>query len=90
MTKNFTPRSASPRAQHPNDFDPGAMHDDLLIGSTKTARFLGLPDSTFFLLRKRLGRNFPLPAIACGRPRWRVGALREWMRKMENSEGGAA
>ena len=88
--KHSAPRSASPRAQHPNDFNPGALHDDALIGSAKDARFLGLPDSTFFLLRKRMGRDFPRPVIACGRPRYRVGALREWMRRMEAENGGKA
>lgn len=72
------------------EFDPGALHDDMLIGSAKAARFLGLPDSTFFLIRKKMGRDFPRPVIACGRPRYRVGALREWMRKMESENGEGA
>ncbi len=88
--KHSASRSAALRAQHPNDFDPGAMHDDLLIGSAKAARFLGLPDSTFFLLRKRMGQNFPRPVIACGRPRYRVGSLREWLRKLESSNDESA
>jgi hypothetical protein len=55
-------RSASPRAHHPQEFDPGKLHDDSLIGSSKVAQFLGLPDSTFFLIRNLLsahrGRDF--------------------------------
>lgn len=87
--KHTHTRPASARAQRSNDFDPGALHDDALIGSSKTAQFLGLPDSTFFLLRKRMGRDFPRPVITCGRPRWRVGALRDWMRRMESANSGS-
>lgn len=83
-------RSASPRVRHPAEIDSGALHDDALIGSSKAALFLQLPDSTFYLLRKRLGRDFPRPVIACGRPRYRVGALREWMRRMESASDGDA
>lgn len=82
-------RCASSRAQPPTDFDPAALHDDMLVGSAKAARFLGLPDSTFFLIRKKMGRDFPRPVLTCGRPRYRVGALREWMRKMEAANDGA-
>lgn len=85
MKKTTQRRSASPRAQYPTDFDPGALHDDALIGSTKAARFLGLPNSTFFLIRKKMGRDFPRAVITCGRPRYRVGALRDWLRKMESA-----
>ena len=88
--KHTHPRPAFARAQHPNDFDPGALHDDMLIGSAKAARFLGLPDSTFFLIRKKMGRDFPHPVITCGRPRYRVGSLREWLRKMESSNEESA
>ena len=88
MKKTTPRRPASQRAQHSTDFDPGALHDDALIGSAKAARFLGLPDSTFFLIRKKMGRNFPHPVITCGRPRYRVGSLREWMRRLENANGG--
>jgi len=90
MKTHTSPRSASPRAQYSTDFDPGALHDDALIGSAKAARFLGLPDSTFFLLRKKMGRDFPRPVITCGRPRYRVGSLREWLRHMESTNGGDA
>lgn len=86
MTKSKLRRKPDAHARSP-EFDPGALHDDLLIGSAKTARFLGLPDSTFFMLRKRLGQDFPRPAITCGRPRYRVGSLREWLRKMESANG---
>ncbi|MGC8509007.1 MAG: helix-turn-helix transcriptional regulator [Thiomonas sp.] len=88
--KKSTLRRVPDAPVRPPEFDAGKLHDDVLIGSSKTARFLGLPDSTFFLLRKRMGRDFPRPVITCGRPRWRVGALREWMRRMESSNGGDA
>ncbi len=81
-------RSASPRAQRPAEFDPGSLHDDALIGPGKAARFLQLPDSTFYLLRKKLGRDFPRAVLTCGRPRYRVGTLREWLRKMESANAG--
>jgi predicted DNA-binding transcriptional regulator AlpA len=90
MPKHSAPRSAPPRPQHPVDSDPGALHDDALIGSSKAARFLGLPESTFFLIRKKMGRDFPRPVITCGRPRYRVGTLREWLRRMESENGGNA
>lgn len=88
MTKYSAPRSASPRAQHHPESDPGTLHDDALIGPGKAARFLQLPDSTFYLLRKRMGRDFPRPVITCGRPRYRVGTLREWLRRMESANEG--
>lgn len=89
MTKSNL-RRAPDAPVHPPAFDPGMLHDDSLLGSSKAARFLGLPDSTFFLLRKRMGREFPRPVITCGRPRYRVGALREWLRRLEanSPEGG--
>ncbi len=89
--KKSTLRRAPDAPTSSRDFDPGALHDDMLVGSAKAARFLGLPDSTFFMLRKKMGRDFPRPAITSGRPRYRVGALREWLRRMESeSNGGAA
>lgn len=90
MTKHSPPRSASPRAQHPADFEPGTLHDDTLIGATKAARFLGLADSSFYLLRKKMGSDFPCPTVTVGRPRYRVGALREWLRRMESASDGGA
>jgi|ACXJ01.1.fsa_nt_gi predicted DNA-binding transcriptional regulator AlpA len=72
------------RQPTPAEFDLGALHDDALLGSSKAARFLQLPDSTFYLLRKKMGRDFPRPVLTCGRPRYRVGTLREWLRRLES------
>lgn len=86
--KNSRIRRTPDAPVSPPEFDPGTLHDDALIGSSKAARFLALPDSTFFLLRKRMGRDFPRPVITFGRPRYRVGSLREWLRKMEAANNG--
>ena len=68
----------------------GAFHDDTLLGATRTAQFLGLPNSTFYALRERLGRDFPRPVLAIGRPRYRVGSLRAWLRQMERGNTESA
>ena len=71
----------------PPCFKPAELHDDTLIGATKAAQFLGLADSSFYLLRQRMGADFPKPTLIIGRPRYRVGALREWLRRMEAQNG---
>lgn len=89
MTKHTSRRSVSPRAQNHAEFDPGQLHDDALVGSAKAAKFLGLPESTFFLVRKRMGRDFPRPVLVVGRPRYRVGSLREWLHRLESVDSGS-
>jgi len=76
--------------KHPPEFKPAELHDDTLIGATQAARFLGLADSSFYLLRKKMGSDFPRPTVVVGRPRYRVGALRDWLRRMESDNGGDA
>lgn len=88
ILSHATSEPAPPLIPARTEFDPGALHDDALLGSSNAARFLQLPDSTFYLLRKKLGRDFPRPVITCGRPRYRVGSLREWLRKMEAAHDG--
>jgi predicted DNA-binding transcriptional regulator AlpA len=91
-TRAATPEhSASPRAQHPAaDFDPSKLHDDALISPGKAAAFLGLAESSFYLLRRQLGRDFPRPTICVGRPRYRVGAIREWLKRQQEAAEAAS
>jgi len=63
------------------------LPDDALLNTRGIIELLGIPASSYFAWRKRLGSNFPAPAMAGPRPRWRVGTLRAWLRRMESANG---
>jgi len=65
------------------DFTRAPLHDDVLLTSGRAAAFLGIPDSTFYALRNRLGSDFPPAVDLLGHPRFRVGTLRRWLAKRE-------
>jgi hypothetical protein len=36
-----------------------------------------------------MGRDFPRPVLVVGRPRYRVGSLREWLHRLESVDSGS-
>ena len=78
------PELALSAAERRRDVDPAKLHPDTLLRNEQVAAILGCPDSTFYQLRKRLGRNFPRPVMIGARVRWRWGTVQEWIRRQES------
>ncbi len=83
-----TPKSESgpARIARLGAVNPAILTPDTLLRNEQAAALLNVPLSTFHLLRKKCGRDFPRPVRIGARLRWRWGALQTWIHAQEAAQ----